>query len=213
MGNLTAFVNELGSRESASEGESERFVSFGAEELGLLGSQAFVDSLSEDGRARIIAMLNFDTVGAGVRLGVLGDSQLTDLAVERANQRGINLEVSPGLVRASSGHASFAAVGIPVLMFLSNDSSHIHTERDTLDTINPQFLRDAVLMGLEVLEALADDSDVFIPQFGRSANKPAHQVDQAGIVENYQVNPPGSYVVFWTLERDVFSNYNSGNFV
>lgn len=132
-----------------------RFVSFGAEELGLLGSRSYVDSLSEDERGRIIAMLNFDAVGSGTGLGVLGDSQLTDIATRQAELAGIGLEVSPGLDGASSDHASFAAVGIPVLMLLSDDSSRIHTEMDTLDTINPELLGDAVRLGLDVLEALA----------------------------------------------------------
>ena len=135
-----------------------QFVSFGAEELGLFGSRAYVDALSEDERDRIIAMLNFDTVGAGTGLMVLGDSQLTDIAIERAGPNGIELGVSQGLSGATSDHASFAAVGIPVLMILSDDSTRIHTEQDTLDTINPELLGNAVRIGLEVLEALAADS-------------------------------------------------------
>ena len=135
-----------------------QFVSFGAEELGLFGSRAYVDALSEDERDRIIAMLNFDTVGAGTGLMVLGDSQLTDIAIERADQNGIELDVSQERSGATSDHASFAAVGIPVLMILSDDSTRIHTEQDTLDTINPELLGNAVRIGLEVLEALAADS-------------------------------------------------------
>ena len=41
-----------------------RFIWFGAEESGLLGSEAYVDSLSELERTKIAAMLNFDMVGS-----------------------------------------------------------------------------------------------------------------------------------------------------
>ena len=41
-----------------------RFLWVGAEELGLLGSQFYVDSLSEAERAQIIAMLDFDMVAS-----------------------------------------------------------------------------------------------------------------------------------------------------
>jgi Zn-dependent M28 family amino/carboxypeptidase len=41
-----------------------RFIWFGAEESGLLGSEAYVASLSSDERSRIAAMLNFDMVGS-----------------------------------------------------------------------------------------------------------------------------------------------------
>ena len=41
-----------------------RFAFWGAEELGLLGSQHYVDSLSEAQQAKIYANLNFDMLGS-----------------------------------------------------------------------------------------------------------------------------------------------------
>jgi aminopeptidase YwaD len=133
-----------------------RFVAFGSEEVGLLGSQAYVESLSAEEQEQIIAMLNFDALGSGDNLVVLGDQELTNLVVEHGIRREIDVEVSPGLRGASSDHASFAQVGIPVAMFLANDSSLIHTPQDTLESINPQLLGNAVALALALLDSLAE---------------------------------------------------------
>ena len=50
-----------------------RFIAFGSEEVGLRGSAHYVNSLSADQRDGIIAMLNFDALGSGDSLEILGD--------------------------------------------------------------------------------------------------------------------------------------------
>ncbi len=55
-----------------------RFMWFGAEEHGLLGSEAYVGSLSEPERARIAAMLNFDMVGSPNFVRFVYDGDLSD---------------------------------------------------------------------------------------------------------------------------------------
>jgi aminopeptidase YwaD len=133
-----------------------RFVAFGSEEVGLLGSQAYVESLSAEEQEQIIGMLNFDALGSGDNLVVLGNQEFTNLVVEHGTRREIDVEVSPGLRGATSDHASFAQVGIPVVMFLSNDSSLIHTPQDTLESINPQLLGNAASLALDLLDSLAE---------------------------------------------------------
>jgi aminopeptidase YwaD len=132
-----------------------RFIAFGSEEVGLLGSRAYVDALSEAERGQIMAMMNFDALGSGTSLVLLGDSRLTELAMNQGDLRGINLEVSPGLRGGSSDHASFAESGVPVVAFVSNDSSRIHTPQDTLEFINPALLAGAAQLGLDLLDELA----------------------------------------------------------
>ena len=61
-----------------------RFIAFGSEEVGLRGSAHYVDSLSGGQRDEIIAMLNFDALGGGESLEILGDGPLVDLAAELA---------------------------------------------------------------------------------------------------------------------------------
>ena len=135
-----------------------RLIAFGSEELGLLGSGHYVESLSPEQQGRVIAMLNFDALGNGSRLGVVGDDVLTQPVMEDSLAMGIELRVRQGRGRGGSDHASFAAVGIPNIFFSSNDFSRLHTPEDTLESINPQLLGDTVRLALSLLDTLAQDS-------------------------------------------------------
>jgi peptidase M28-like protein/PA domain-containing protein len=55
-----------------------RFIWFSAEESGLLGSQAYIDSLPESERAKIAAMLNFDMIGSPNFVNMIYDGDLSD---------------------------------------------------------------------------------------------------------------------------------------
>ena len=55
-----------------------RFIWFGAEEHGLLGSEAYVDSLPQSERDRIAAMLNFDMIGSPNFVRFVYDGDLSD---------------------------------------------------------------------------------------------------------------------------------------
>ena len=55
-----------------------RFIWFGAEEHGLLGSEAYVDSLPQTERDKIAAMLNFDMVGSPNFVRFVYDDDLSD---------------------------------------------------------------------------------------------------------------------------------------
>ena len=132
-----------------------RFIAFGSEELGLRGSQFYVNSLPSDEQRRIIAMLNFDALGSGDGLGVTGASDLTNLVVEQATSLGIGVRRSRGFAGSSSDHASFARVGIRVIVFFSDDFSRIHTPQDSMDSINPKLPGDAARLALALLTSLA----------------------------------------------------------
>lgn len=132
-----------------------RFVAFGSEELGLLGSRHYVDSLSVAERGRVAAMINFDALANGERLGILGSSKLTGLALKEGASRGIDIRASAGLQGGGSDHSSFSDVEIPVLMFFAGDFSRIHTPDDTLSAVNPRLLGDAAALGLAVLRSPA----------------------------------------------------------
>ena len=131
---------------------SIRFIAFGSEELGLLGSRHYVNSLSEAEEKNIQAMFNFDAVGTG-NFGLLGNKELTTLAEELAESLQIDATVSPGLQGGDSDHSSFAAAGIPVLMFFGDDFSRIHTPADTLDFVEPRILGDAAELALALLQS------------------------------------------------------------
>ncbi len=114
------------------------FVAFGAEEVGQRGSLHFVEALSETERARIVAMFNIDTVGAGdfayVYAGARtehhdfrrpytpGPSWVRDLALEQAAQLGVPLRTSPptgwdGYTGPWSDHMPFVNAGVPIAYF------------------------------------------------------------------------------------------------
>jgi aminopeptidase YwaD len=130
-----------------------RFIAFGSEELGLLGSQHYVDSLSDEQQRRVKAMLNFDALGNGDSPGVLGSEELTGLALRLGAASGIDLELSAGLQGGGSDHMSFAAMDIPVIMFFAEDFSRIHTPGDTPAFITPHLLGDAAGVALALLES------------------------------------------------------------
>ena len=107
-----------------------RFIWFSAEEEGLLGSQAYVDSLSEEEQDDIMAMLDFDMlgspnfvrfvydgdnssfpVGPGVSAGPPGSAFIEGLFADYFNQAG--LATDPTAFDGRSDYGPFIAVGIP----------------------------------------------------------------------------------------------------
>ena len=155
---LLTLARELGELSEKSFPFDLRLVAFGSEELGLRGSRHYVESLSPEQQGRVIAMLNFDALGSGSRLGVVGDVVLTRLVMEDSKARGIELRLRQSSRRGGSDHASFAAVGKPNIFFSSNDFSRLHTPEDTLESINPQLLGDTVRLALNLLDALAQEN-------------------------------------------------------
>ncbi len=107
-----------------------RFAWWGAEELGLLGSEHYVASLSEEERARIGLYLNFDMVGSpnyvrfvydgdnsrygqdeGAATGPEGSGQIEDLFHDYFASVGLETEETPFSGRSDYG--PFVEVGIP----------------------------------------------------------------------------------------------------
>ena len=103
-----------------------RFIWFGAEESGLLGSTYYVSTLTDAERAQIASMLNFDMIGSRnfVRFVYDGDNTLGDpvtpppgsaeieaLFLEYFGQRG--LETLPTAFDGRSDYGPFIEVGIP----------------------------------------------------------------------------------------------------
>lgn len=127
-------------------------VAFGAEEVGLFGSRAFVRA-HEVGDAAF--MMNFDMVAKMTRPTFIGDAALTDIAADVAERRDLEVRTvtafGPG---ASSDHAPFQAAGVPVLMFYSGDDEFIHTAQDDLDNVSEDDLGRFLEVAVEVLGGL-----------------------------------------------------------
>jgi Zn-dependent M28 family amino/carboxypeptidase len=97
-----------------------RFAFWGAEELGLVGSAAYVRSLSTRERGQLLAVLNFDMVGSPNygRFVYDGDKAPPGSAriegLFRAHFAARRQSVEEVLLEGSSDHAPFARAGLPV---------------------------------------------------------------------------------------------------
>ena len=112
------------------------FLNFSGEELGLLGSQYFVEH-SPVALDSMVAMLNFDMVGrlSGDSLIVYGVASARELTalLDSANA-GVNLHVRGlGDGFGPSDHSSFFAKNIPVLHFFTNTHADYHRATDARD--------------------------------------------------------------------------------
>ena len=135
------------------------FVHFSGEELGLLGSQWFVEH-SPVALDSVSAMVNFDMIGRlrGDRLIVYGTGTATELPalLDSAN-------VAPRLRLSTvpdgfgpSDHASFYAKGVPVLHFFTDLHDDYHKATDDTWKINAPGEARVVALAERVVRAIAD---------------------------------------------------------
>jgi len=137
-------VIELAQKMSANRAKLERsviFVSFAAEEMGLLGSKEFVNKPPVDLK-KVNAMINLDMVGRlnpetnSISIGGTGTSAEADSILK-------TLEINrPYKITHStdgygpSDHASFYSENIPVFYFTTGAHEDYHTPTDDADKIN-----------------------------------------------------------------------------
>lgn len=132
-----------------------RFIAFGSEETGLFGSRFYVDSLDSEERESVVAMLNFDALGTGGVVGVLGDTGPVAAVMDYGQDTGIPVERRFTLGNSSSDHASFQLAGIPVVFFLADDFSRIHTAEDRLPYIQPELMGQSATLAFGLLDHLS----------------------------------------------------------
>ncbi|MGY1617396.1 M20/M25/M40 family metallo-hydrolase [Geodermatophilus sp. SYSU D00691] len=139
-----------------------RFVLFGGEEQGLLGSRRHVARLSGPERARVRAVVNMDMIGVrnGVAPGVLLEgaavsAEVIDaLAAAAAEHTG--LAVTKSFSPFNSDHVSFIDAGIPaVLTIEAGDevNTAVHTEGDRVETIDHELALEILRMNLAFVVA------------------------------------------------------------
>jgi aminopeptidase YwaD len=137
-----------------------RFVAFGAEEIGLRGSEQYVDQLVKSGEAENIAgMINLDMVGVGdqvvtYNLNDEASHKITDLAEDNIEELGY---VYGGHFNSgSSDHAPFEAAGIPSVFIQFDKDPYYHTDEDTLNKIDPQNIKETATLVLNMLMDMND---------------------------------------------------------
>ncbi|GAA0552209.1 hypothetical protein GCM10010172_38300 [Paractinoplanes ferrugineus] len=103
-------------RSGAAGDKGIRFGWWGAEELGLVGSKAYVASLSTAERAKVTAYLNFDMIGSPNAGYFVYNDDAKGSAISAALKAGFAAEkiaTENVDVQNRSDHASFKAAGIP----------------------------------------------------------------------------------------------------
>ncbi|MBD1373009.1 DUF4910 domain-containing protein [Hazenella sp. IB182357] len=119
-----------------------KFIAFGAEELGLLGSNAYIDSLNQTDIKNMSGMLNMDMVGVGDTLRIYtakanASSWVADRAEDIAKMKGIRYQRGTS---SRSDHVPFEEQGIPVAFLHYEEDPYYHTDQDTLDKIQKEDL-------------------------------------------------------------------------
>lgn len=151
----TAALMELaaGLKKSRARHYNYLFVHFSGEELGLLGSKAFVKDMALDS-SRLAYMINMDMVGRlndstrTLTIGGVGTSPAWSTVPDTKLFK-VNID-SSGV--GPSDHTSFYHAGVPVLFFFTGVHSDYHKPGDDADKINYtgeaqiiRFIRDLVL--------------------------------------------------------------------
>lgn len=154
---------------NAEPGYTIRYVFFGAEEIGMCGSRAYVEQLSKKDKENIVLMINIDSVLAGDHMYIYGgrinpDGKIVDTepvmrAAEIADESGLAIQLVPEgnedypypTGQKRSDHAPFSDAGIPYVYFEANNwetgspietQEHgliMHTERDDLAFIEKEY--------------------------------------------------------------------------
>lgn len=149
----TSMIMELAQALAPHKAKLQRpvyFVAFTAEEIGLRGSEHFVNN-PPVATEKMAAMINFDMIGRlkEDKLVVGGLSTAAEFpALVAAASEDVGLRVNPrqdGF--GPSDHASFYGRRVPVLYFFTGVHDEYHTPEDDIDDIN--------LEGMEQIGALA----------------------------------------------------------
>lgn len=133
------------------------FIGFGAEELGLHGSAAFVRQLrTEDRLSEVAAMLNLDAIGDGrAPYRIIASFELQDVGDSVASDLQINAATGSLPMQLGSDHASFSRMGIPVV-FVFPPGAILHTPLDNLENVDYEVFGDIGQLNHGILACLLE---------------------------------------------------------
>lgn len=131
------------------------FVAFGAEEMGLHGSAAYVSELRANGTlSAVTAMQNLDAIGDGrAPYQIIASAELRSLTDRIARE--LQIDAAPGVLptQIGSDHASFARDGVPVT-FVFAPGAMLHVPADNLDNIDTGLYEDISRLNHAILSCL-----------------------------------------------------------
>jgi len=148
---------------SLSPSRSMLFTTFGAEEMGLVGSKYLTENAPVD-LSMVQVMINLDMVGRlneerQLQIGGVGTSPGFKELLDSLNTKyGFNLKyANEGY--GPSDHAAFYAKDVPVLFISTGAHSDYHTPQDQLSAINLEGTREVFSYVAEITEALANKKE------------------------------------------------------
>jgi len=117
-----------------------KFVAFGKEEMGLIGSKAMADSIPKEERLNYCAMVNLDSLGMANPqvMRNISDKRLTALAKETAESMKMPFNIAT-IRGPSSDSASFQSKRIPAITIhgmTDRWSDYLHSPRDQVKNVN-----------------------------------------------------------------------------
>ncbi|MPZ13472.1 MAG: M20/M25/M40 family metallo-hydrolase [Chloroflexi bacterium] len=121
-----------------------RFVAFGAEEIGLLGSKEYVRDLSDADRRRFTLAMSIDMISVGAQPAFGGSEAWVMEATAHAGAEGYRPANLSSYLRRMSDHASFLDAGLPAIMLHWVDDPQYHTAFDVAENVQSDSLE---LMG------------------------------------------------------------------
>ncbi|HRO41816.1 MAG TPA: M28 family peptidase [Flavipsychrobacter sp.] len=192
----TAGLLELASRIKKKKNRKYNylFVHFSGEELGLLGSKAFVKEMQLDS-TRIAYMINMDMIGRlndsthALTIGGVGTSPVWGQFIAKAKKEFKVAIDSSGV--GPSDHTSFYHAGIPVLFFFTGIHHDYHKPSDDADKIN--YLGEVRVLNYaqSIIEAMdARPKPLFTPTKQTTVGKVRFKVT-LGIMPDYSYQDNG----------------------
>lgn len=134
-----------------------RLILFGGEEQGLFGSKHYVAAISKAEKARIRSVVNMDMIGSlnsPSRTVLIEGSPLSQTVISglsKAAATYTQLKVETSLTPFASDHVPFINAQIPAVLTIEgadNANGNIHSEKDTLATIDPEIALDILRMNV-----------------------------------------------------------------
>ncbi|MCY6369793.1 M28 family metallopeptidase [Clostridium ganghwense] len=164
----TAFMLEM-IKHLKSLGTPEKsilFIGFNAEEFGCIGSTKFVGKYKN--YIKDSKVFNFDMIGSdrGVPLCIMGgenDTFKTDLMRSASNTCTDEHVHFNYLFQDASDHKAFRENNINAITFCDNDTSKIHTPKDTLEFISPSAIERCYnVASKEIVKYAFDNNPIII---------------------------------------------------